>query len=45
MLRDTLHSLGAKFVKVFPQDYKRVLATRSQKATSAQQAEKEAVHG
>ncbi|CAG1772343.1 partial glutamate synthase (ferredoxin), partial [uncultured bacterium] len=42
---DNWGTLGPKFVKVFPQDYKRVLAARQQKATSVQQAEKEAVHG
>ena len=42
---DNWDTLGPKFVKVFPQDYKRVLAARQQKETSAQHAEKEAVHG
>jgi glutamate synthase domain-containing protein 3 len=45
MILDNWSTLGAKFVKVFPQDYKRVLGTRRQKADSAMLAEKEAVHG
>jgi glutamate synthase (NADPH) large chain len=45
MILDNWSTLGPKFVKVFPQDYKRVLGIQRQKAESAMLAEKEAVHG
>jgi glutamate synthase (NADPH) large chain len=45
LILDNWNTLGPKFVKVFPQDYKRVLGIQRQKAESAMQAEKEAVHG